>query len=87
MITFYFFAKATQLRYGSKYVWMLYLTGALFGSVAMYSFMPNYSVVLPQVGCDGPTAALITFLGLTNLSQRIYIFMFPMPIWVKILLN
>ena len=84
MITLYFFGRAVQVQYGAKYVWMLYILGALFGSISMNYFMPYYQIVMPQVGADASVSAMFTFYGLFNLQQRVFLFFFPVPFWVSL---
>ena len=87
MITLFFFGRAIQVQYGAKYVWALYILGALFGSMSMNYFMPYYQIIMPQVGSDPAVSAMFTFYGLFNLQQRVFLFFIPVPMWVKIVLT
>jgi len=82
MITLFFLGKAIAMRFGSKYVWLLYLGGALSGSTLMNVFMPHNSIVMPQVGADAPISALITFYGMFNLQSQFLLFFIPVRIWI-----
>jgi membrane associated rhomboid family serine protease len=82
MLTLFFIGKAVSMRCGSKYVWLLYLGGALSGSMCMNIFMPHNSIVMPQVGADASISALIGFYGMFNLQQQILLFFFPVRVWV-----
>jgi membrane associated rhomboid family serine protease len=82
MVTLFFVGNAIKSQYGNKYIWYLYLTGALFGAICMNTFMPYNSIVIPQVGADSAISAFLTFYGLLNPHQSIMIFVFPVKFWV-----
>jgi membrane associated rhomboid family serine protease len=84
MITMYFFGNAIRVQYGGKYLTWLYLSGAIGGSIFMSLFMPYQPVVMPQVGADSATAAIITFYGIMNRSQTVLLFFIPMKLWVLV---
>lgn len=70
------------MQFGAKYVYLLYGLGALFGSLSMNFFMPNYQILMPQVGADACVSAMFTFYGLFNPRQSVLFFIVPMPMWV-----
>lgn len=78
----FFLSKDIIMRCGAKYVWWLYLGGALAGSICMNTFMPHNSIIMPQVGADSAVSALLTFYGMFNLRAQILLFFFPVSIWV-----
>lgn len=82
MLTLFFLGKGISMRCGSKYVWLLYLGGAISGSFFMNMFMPHNSIVMPQVGSDSAIAAIITFTGLFNLRQQFLVFFIPIRVWI-----
>jgi membrane associated rhomboid family serine protease len=57
------FGNKIQARYGSRYVWGLYLAGALAGSVSMNYLMPYDTIPLPKVGADPCLSTFFSFLA------------------------
>ena len=84
MAAIHFFGKKIQLNYGSRYVWALYLTGAIAGSFAMNYFMPYYTINLPKVGADPAISALFSFF--TVLNPRLVMFNLGVPVRLWFLL-
>jgi membrane associated rhomboid family serine protease len=82
MFTLFYFGRTIYMQYGAKFIYLLYGLGALFGSLSMNFFMPNYQILMPQVGADPCVSAMFTFYGLINPQQRVLFFFFPMPILV-----
>ena len=70
------------MSFGAKYIWWLYVVGGLFGGICMQMAMPYGPVVVPQVGADASISALLTFYGLFNLQNSMYLFVFPVKMWV-----
>lgn len=76
------FGRIIQMSFGAKYIWWLYVVGGLFGGICMQMAMPYGPVVVPQVGADASISALLTFYGLFNLQNSMYLFVFPVKMWV-----
>ncbi len=82
MVTLLFVGNAIKAQFGNKYIWMLYLMGALGGSLCMNIFMPYNSIIIPQVGADSAVSAFLTFYGLLYPQSTILVFVFPVKFWV-----
>jgi membrane associated rhomboid family serine protease len=70
-----------QKKYGSKYVWGLYLSGAIAGSLAMYFWMPFYPISIPKVGAEPSISALFSFYSILNPKTRISFLFIPFKVW------
>jgi membrane associated rhomboid family serine protease len=83
MLMFVSFGQGVQAKYGGKYVWLLYLTGALLGSISMSYFQPVFPVSIPKVGAEASIWSLGTFFSLLNPTQKAIFFVVPVPMWVR----
>lgn len=81
MTALQFIGKRIQLSYGSRYVWSLYLAGALAGSIAMNYLMPYDSIPIPKVGADPSISAFVGFLAALNPSMTVFNFIVPIKFW------
>lgn len=72
-------------KYGPRYVWVLYLTGAAAGSIAMNYLMPYDIVPIPKVGADPSISAFIGFLATLHPRATIFNFVFPFKFWFLLL--
>lgn len=82
MIALQMIGKRIQLQYGTKYVWGLYLGGALAGSIAMNYFMPYDPIQLPKVGADPCISTFISFMAVQNPMLIAFNFIIPVRLWL-----
>jgi membrane associated rhomboid family serine protease len=85
MIALQYLGKKLQLSYGSKYVWGLYLGGAIAGSIAMNYLMPYFYILIPQVGADPSISAFIGFFATMNPRLTIFTLGVPFKCWFLLL--
>jgi len=76
------FGKNIISSHGNKTFWLLYLGGAISGAFCMQLFRPNNSIVIPEVGAGPAVSSILTFYGMSNLHQTVYLFAFPVRMWV-----
>lgn len=68
--------------HGNKIFWLLYLGGAISGAFMMQLFKPHNSIVIPEVGAGPAVSSLLTFYGMYNMHQTVFLFAFPVKMWV-----
>jgi membrane associated rhomboid family serine protease len=76
------FGRGIIANYGNKTFWMLYLGGAIAGAISMAVFKPHNSIIIPEVGAGPALSSLITFYALNNMHSYVYLFAFPIKMWV-----
>jgi membrane associated rhomboid family serine protease len=81
MLAFNLASKQVAKKCGGKYVWMLYLGGALTGALAMNYLMPYYAIKVPIVGADPSISAFISFIIMQNPSATLFHFILPFKYW------
>jgi membrane associated rhomboid family serine protease len=81
MAALHIVGKRIQARYGSKYVWGLYLAGALGGALAMNYFMPYDTINLPKVGADPSISSFFSFLAVQNPRLVAFHLLVPVRMW------
>ena len=75
------FGKNVIQTHGNRTFWLLYLGGAISGGLCMQIFRPHNSIVIPEVGAGPAVSALLTFYGLQNLQNVVFLFGFPIKMW------
>lgn len=81
MMALHIIGKNIEKKYGNKYVWVLYLLGALGGSIAMNYLMPYDSIPLPKVGADPCISAFFSFMAIQNPLLTVFNFIIPVRLW------
>ena len=81
MLALHFLGNKIRTTHGARYVWMLYLAGAGFGSIVMNYYMPYEIVPIPKVGADPGISAFISFL-ITMTPRATFNFLFPVKYWI-----
>lgn len=78
------FGKSIINAHGNRVFWLLYIGGALSGAFCMQIFNPhnNNGIVVPEVGAGPAVSSLLTFYGMSNLHQTVFLFAFPVRMWV-----
>jgi membrane associated rhomboid family serine protease len=84
MLALQIIGKHIQSKYGSRYVWGLYLAGALAGSLSMSYFMPYDTIPIPKVGADPCISAFLSFVAVQNPSLTLFQFVLPFKFWMLI---
>ena len=85
MLALHFIGNKIHMAHGPRYVWLLYLTGAIAGSVAMNYLMPYDTFPIPKVGADPCISAFFSFLCALNPRMVVFNFIFPVRLWFLLL--
>ena len=85
MLALHFIGNKILSVYGSRYVWLLYLSGALAGSVTMNYFMPYDTIPIPKVGADPCISAFFSFFATLNPRITLFNVIFPVKLWFLLL--
>lgn len=76
--------RAIQMSAGHKYIWLLYISAAIFGGITSTVFQRPSPYIQPQVGAESVIAAYLTFLACLNPHATFYLFFFPVKAWVLV---
>ena len=76
--------RAIQTNVGNKYVWWLYVMGALFGGVTHSVFQRPSPYIQPEGGPTSVITSYLTFLAMMNPHQPFFFFGFPIKAWVLV---
>lgn len=87
MLALNFLGNKIQRKYGAKYVWLLYLAGAVAGSVAMNYMMPYDIIPMPKVGADPCIASFVGFMATLNPRLTVFHLIVPFKLWFLVLLG
>jgi len=82
MAALQFIGKHIQGKYGFRYIWGLYLAGALAGSLTMNYFMPYDTIPTPKVGADSCISAFFAFLAVQNPTMVVFNLIIPFKFWM-----
>ena len=85
MLALHIVGKRVQGLHGFKYVWLLYLSGAIAGSVTMNYLMPYDTIPIPKVGADPCISAFLSFLATITPKATIFNFILPVKFWFLLL--
>lgn len=85
MLALQFIGRKIQNNYGPKYVWLLYLAGAIAGSVSMNYLMPYHTIPIPKVGADPCIFTFVGFLATLNPRATLFHFIVPVKFWFLVL--
>lgn len=77
--------KKIQSSHGSKLIWVLYLTGAAAGSIAMNYCIPYHSIAIPQVGADPAISSFFGFLTASNPRATAFTVVIPVKFWILLI--
>lgn len=81
MVALQLIGRHIQARYGSRYVWGLYLAGACAGSLAMNYYMPYDTIQLPKVGADPCISTFFSFIAIQNPRFVAFNLILPIRLW------
>jgi membrane associated rhomboid family serine protease len=87
MVALHLMGKRIQAFHGSKMIWMLYLGGAIAGSVAMNYYMPYHSIPIPQVGADPAMASFFGFMAAVAPRATAFTLVVPVKFWFLLLMS
>jgi len=85
MLILYFFATLCLQLIGTKWFFLAYFLGGIFGNILFLLIGPVYSAV---VGASGAIFAIGGVLVMMRPNLRVYLyFLVPMPLWVGIIIG
>lgn len=76
--------KAIQTTISKKYIWWLYITGALCGGIVSTFFQKPSPYIQPQMGPSSVLGAYLTFLACYHPEMAFSFFSIPIRAWVVV---
>jgi len=87
MIALHLMGRRIKASHGSPMIWMLYLGGAVTGSLAMHYLMPYHSIPIPQVGADPSMASFFGFIASLAPRTTAFTLVVPVKFWFLLLMG